>query len=171
MFRINHPARHGSSATHPNDLAVQLHWQRWEDAKAVSARADARLRRLRRLHLRDDSPRLMRARAAARAARLAAGKEFRMAAISQEPWGAWGTSHLISPRPAKQRERLLLSFGATCYQQLVPSVKIIANMQLWDGFPHPAIVADAVEAVTQELDLGALLDPAADQAITATQTA
>lgn len=94
-----------------------------------------------------------------------------MAAISQEPWGAWGTSHLISPRLARHRERLLLALGATCYQQLAPSMKIIANMQLWDGFSHPAIAVEAIEAVAQELDLGVFLDSVTDQALTATQTA
>lgn len=92
----------------PNDLAIQLHWRRWEQARAATKLADARVHRLRRLHLRDDSPVLLKAKAAARAAHLAEGKEFRIAALSQEPWGTPTGANMVSPKPATGQERTLL---------------------------------------------------------------
>ncbi len=94
----------------PNDLAIQMHWRRWEQARETSKRADARLERLRRLHLRDNSPVLLRAGAEARAAHLAEGKEFRFAALSQEPWGTQSHTDLTSLKLAKLHERILLNF-------------------------------------------------------------
>lgn len=94
----------------PNDLAIQLHWRRWEQARAATKLADAKVQRIRRLHLRDDSPVLLRAKAAARAAHLAEGKEFRIAALSQEPWGTPSRADVTSLKSAKIHERTLLAF-------------------------------------------------------------
>ena len=100
MISFHHQS---NTVVNPNDLAMQLHWRRWERARETTKRADARLQRLRRLHLREDSAVLLKAKAEARAAHLAEGKEFRIAALSQQPWG---TPVVVSVEPRNQAHRV-----------------------------------------------------------------
>jgi hypothetical protein len=143
----------------PLPEVVDPQWHNWYVAEVEARRLEAKVCRLRRLRIPENSHLVLTSVARAKSARLRAAREFRFVAISVVPYNAWSDSYPnVSLR--RERHRAGITFGNHTWTTIsrgthsvmsssLSLAEVLSSTKLGQRWQSPP---QALESITTSLD-------------------